>query len=153
MTAPQKLKQELYNFCAEYVDARLVRIRIHISEIQEAMKSETKSSAGDKHETGRAMLQLEREKLGLQLSEAEKTKELLQHVNLNQKAKTVVLGSLVHTSLNSYYIAISSGEYKTGKNSIYCISAETPIGRLLVGKNSGDQVDFRNQAIIIKEVL
>ena len=153
MTSPEILKQELYKFCTEYVDGRLARIRGHISGIQESMKSETKSSAGDKHETGRAMLQLEREKLGQQLLEAEKTKELLQLVNLNQKAKTVVLGSLVRTSLNSYYIAISSGKYRIRNNSIYCISAATPIGRLLMGKSSGDQIDFRNQTIIIQQVL
>ena len=37
-----------------------------ISSNQKALQSETKSSAGDKHETGRAMLQLEIEKASQQ---------------------------------------------------------------------------------------
>lgn len=153
MTSSEALKKELHKFCSETVNARLDRIRQQIRGIQESMKSETKSSAGDKHETGRAMLQLEREKLGQQLLEAENTQQLLQRVIINQKSKIVVLGSLVHTSLNSYYIAISSGQFKKGKNSVYCVSAETPIGRLLLGKSIGSQVNFRDKTIIIKEVL
>ena len=56
------IKQELYKLCLEYVENRFQTIQNTIKEIQESLGSETKSSAGDKHETGRAMLQLEREK-------------------------------------------------------------------------------------------
>ena len=35
-----------------------------ILELQQSLDSETKSSAGDKHETGRAMLQIDLEKAG-----------------------------------------------------------------------------------------
>ena len=47
---------------------------------QEALDSESKSSAGDKHETGRAMLQLEMEKAGQQLQEVEKMKLILEKI-------------------------------------------------------------------------
>ena len=40
-----------------------------MKEIKEALFEEIKSSVGDKHETGRAMLQLEREKVGNQFYE------------------------------------------------------------------------------------
>lgn len=117
------------------------------------MQSETKSSAGDKHETGRAMLQLEREKLGQQLLEAERNKALLNKVHIDIKQNSIGLGSLVHTSTNSYFIAISSGEYKMGNINIYCISAATPIGKLLLGKGKGARVAFKNETIEIEEVL
>lgn len=152
MSASENLKEELYQFCSEYADNGILRIQKQIQGIQESMKSETKSSAGDKHETGRAMLHLEREKLGQQLLEAEKTRQLLNNVHFNQNRKSIGLGSLVHTSLNSYFIAISSGEYKGGSGSIYCISAGTPIGRLLLGRAKGDQVTFKNITIVIEEV-
>ena len=66
------IKLELYDFCLEFVDNRFQTIQNTIKEIQESLLSETKSSAGDKHETGRAMLQLEREKSGNQLVEIQK---------------------------------------------------------------------------------
>jgi len=74
------LKNEAYNYCGQFVAERLGRIQRQIKELETALTSETKSSAGDKHETGRAMIQLEREKLGQQLSELEKTQQLLSKV-------------------------------------------------------------------------
>lgn len=69
------IKQELSNQCLEFVENRFQTIQNTINEIQESLLSETKSSAGDKHETGRAMLQLEREKSGNQLAEIQKIKK------------------------------------------------------------------------------
>ena len=72
---PMDLKKDLYLFCQAYISNRKARIEARIAAVSEALEAESKSSAGDKHETGRAMLQLEREKLGHQLAEAEKIKE------------------------------------------------------------------------------
>ncbi|MBT8185101.1 MAG: hypothetical protein KJN76_09680, partial [Eudoraea sp.] len=153
MLAAEDLKEALYRFCLEYANTRIAGKQKLIQSLQQSMAAETKSSAGDKHETGRAMLQLEREKLGRQLLEAEKTREQLNHVKINQNLKSIGPGSLVHTSLNSYFIAISSGEYKHGKENIYCVSPATPIGRLLLGKCAEDQVSFNNTTFTIDEVL
>ena len=61
------IKQQLYKHCQEFVNQKLDTIQKTILSNKEALNSETKSSAGDKHETGRAMLQLEMEKAGQQL--------------------------------------------------------------------------------------
>ena len=62
------LKEVLFQQCEDFVNTRLQTIQTIISSHQEALRSETKSSAEDKHETGRAMLQLEMEKAGQQLA-------------------------------------------------------------------------------------
>ncbi len=146
------LKEHLHQFCTTYVEERINRIQSQIKEIQVAFGSETKSSAGDKHETGRAMLQLEREKLGQQLAEAEKTKEVLAKVNIKGKSKGASLGSLVKTSKVNYFLAISAGEYQEGNQLVYCISAVTPIGKLLMGKSEGDTVTFNGEEIKVLEI-
>lgn len=145
-------KQELQEFCKEHVNGRISRIQKDIDNIQESLASETKSSAGDKHETGRAMLQLEREKLGQQLQEAEKMGVILSRISISYKAKTVVLGSLVETSKADYFMAVSAGEFTTGKESIFCISGGTPIGQLLLGKSIGDVITFNDDKIRIKDI-
>ncbi len=66
-----EVKNYLYNYCFEFIESRLCTIINTILDLRESLDSETKSSAGDKHETGRAMLQLEREKAGSQLAEIE----------------------------------------------------------------------------------
>lgn len=145
-------KKAAYDFCKSFIEDRLARIQTNISLIQESLSSETKSSAGDKHETGRAMLQLEREKLGVQLAEAENTKQLILKVNIDAKSDKVRLGSLVKTSKATYFISISAGELKTSEGSIFCISIATPIGQLLLGKSVGDLVFFNEVEILIEAI-
>ncbi|MDO6595795.1 3-oxoacyl-ACP synthase [Oceanihabitans sp. 2_MG-2023] len=148
-----KIKEQLYNQCALFVEEKLQTIKNKIQEIQESLTSETKSSAGDKHETGRAMLQLEREKIGQQLAGTQKLKEVLSKVDASKTSKTISLGSVIYTTQNNYFVAISAGELKIDNISFYAISANTPIGKLLLGKTVGDVFSFREQAIKIKKVF
>lgn len=147
------IKQELYNKCQDFLNKRLIVIQNTISDIQNSLQSETKSSAGDKHETGRAMLQLEREKAGNQLSEIEKLKEVLHKINLENQQATVVLGSVVYTTQSNYFIAISAGEIAIGNDAVYAISPYTPIGKLLMGKNVGSKIMFRESSFEITQLL
>jgi transcription elongation GreA/GreB family factor len=135
------------------VDARFKSIQRHISDIQNSLLSETKSSAGDKHETGRAMLQLEREKAGRQLAEINKLRTALSKINIEKKPTLVGLGSLVYTSKAHYLIAVSLGALKVGDDSFYAISPSTPIGQLLMGKKVGDEVSFNGNSCVIEQVL
>ena len=146
------LKQKLYQSCETFIEERFQAIQKTIEELQKALLSETKSSAGDKHETGRAMLQLEREKTGQQLAEINKTKIILSKVNLGKQSNVVILGSLVYTSQSNYFIAISAGNLVIDNESFYAISANTPIGKLLIGKTKGDNIDFNGNSIEIKKI-
>ena len=146
------LKQKLYQYCEVSIEERLQTIQKTIEEIQKSLQSETKSSAGDKHETGRAMLQLEREKVGQQLSEINKTKMTLSKVNPDKRQDIVALGSLVYTNKLNYYLAISAGKIQINNEFFYAISANTPIGKLLIGKATGDDVTFNGNSIEIGKI-
>jgi len=149
----KKIKSQLYSLCLEFVDHRFQSIQNTINEIQISLTSETKSSAGDKHETGRAMLQLEREKAGNQLAEIQKVKEALSKIVIGKASCNIGLGSVVYTTQANYFIAISAGELKHSSESFYAISPNTPIGKLLMGKAIGDNVVFRNQKFKIDHIL
>ncbi|MTE27133.1 3-oxoacyl-ACP synthase [Winogradskyella ouciana] len=146
-------KQQLYNKCKSLIDNRLKVIQNSILDIQNALQSETKSSAGDKHETGRAMLQLEREKAGQQLAEIQMQFELLNKINPETIQNTVALGSVVYTPQSNYFLAISVGEIKIDEQCFFAISPVTPIGKLLMSKAEGDKIQFKNQEIKILKVL
>lgn len=120
-------------------------IQQQIVMIRESLNSESKRTAGDKHETGRAMLQLEREKLGRQLYEAEKMKMALQKVTFKNNGETITMGSLVATDSAIYFIAISAGKCKVDSSEIFCISLATPLAQLLLGKKVGDCITLNNQ--------
>ena len=146
-------KENLYLQCVHFVDKRFHTIQNTINEIQESLTSETKSSAGDKHETGRAMLQLEREKAGNQLAEIQKIKENLSKINSSNTSKKIGLGSVVYTNKSNYFIAISAGELQVENEVFFAISPNTPIGQLLMGKTAADEVIFRDTKFTITRVL
>tara|TARA_R110002073_G_scaffold81742_5_gene195839 strand:+ start:2794 stop:3243 length:450 start_codon:yes stop_codon:yes gene_type:complete len=146
------LKQQLYQYCWTFIEDRFKTIQNNIEELQKALNSETKSSAGDKHETGRAMLQLDREKLGLQLAEINKIKKALSRVNLDNTSNIITLGSIVFTDKLNYFITISAGKLVVDNESFYAISANTPMGKLLIGKTVGDVIGFSKNTIEIKKI-
>lgn len=148
-----ELKNTLLEKCHQFCDRNLNIVKRNIEEIQIALTSETKSSAGDKHETGRAMLQLEREKLGNQLAEISKLKEALSKVNVSKTQTKVNLGSVVYTQQANYFIAISAGELEVKYDRFFAISPATPMGKVLLGKSLGEEVQFRNEKIVINAII
>ncbi len=150
---PMDIKQKLLDQCQYNIDQRLQRIQQTITDIQESLSSETKSSAGDKHETGRAMLQLEREKAGQQLAEVQKLQEILVKIDISTSSDNARLGSLVFTTQGNYFLSISIGELSIDNTSFFAIAANTPIGKLLLGKTIGDTFSFNGKEISIKRVI
>jgi transcription elongation GreA/GreB family factor len=148
-----KIKESLYKACLKFIETKFQVIQNTINEIQEALVSDTKSSAGDKHETGRAMLQIEREKAGNQLAEIQKSKNVLDKIDITKTSETVRLGSVVYTSKSNYFIAISVGEFIIEGIPFYAISPNTPIGQLLISKCVGETINFRNKVVQIEKVI
>lgn len=147
------LKQAAYDYAADFVKQKVQALNIRIDEVVEALNAETKSSAGDKHETGRAMLQLEREKLGNQLLEVEKMTRVLDKVPWKLKKDKIGLGSLVETDRANYFISISAGKFQSDEVEIFCISVSTPIGKQLTGKAVGESIHFNGITQKILSVL
>ena len=147
------VKEQLYEECKKFLYGRLNTVVERIANIQESLQSETKSSAGDKHETGRAMLQLEREKAGNQLSDIEKQQELFSKVTIDVSSEVARLGSLIITDNGVYFLAISVGAIIINTNTYYAISPSSPIGRILLGKKEKDVLVFNNKTIIITGIV
>lgn len=148
----KNLKQQLYNECESFLNERANTLHEIIGGLQKSLQSETKSSAGDKHETGRAMLQLEREKAGNQFAAIQKQQELLAKTNINDSSTKIRLGSLVETSSGIYFIAISKGLVTLNNQPYFVIAPQSPIGKLLLGKQVGDEVVYNGKSILIKDI-
>lgn len=145
-------KEEIYTQCVLHVEKREQTITSIISSHQKALGSETKSSAGDKHETGRAMLQLEMEKAGKQLNSINTMKATLAKIDITKTGNLACLGSFIKTNKFSYFLSISAGEIKVANKSCYAISVSSPIGRLLLGKQIGDKIVFNGTKIEITAI-
>ena len=143
----QQIKEQLLKACSEYVEQRAKTVDEIIADNKRGLLSETKSSAGDKHETGRAMLQLEMEKAGQQLASINQMKIVLARIQINPTS-IIKLGSLIITDHANYFLAISAGEIKIKDTPYFAISPGSPIGKLLVGKKADDTVNFTKEMLI-----
>jgi hypothetical protein len=149
----QKLKHQLYNFCQNYLKLRLDAIQKSLDDIANSLKSETKSSAGDKYETGRAMLHLEKEKQMTKRSLLATSQKIIHDISPESVYSTVQSGALVLTSQGIFYIAISAGKVLLDKQEFFVISLSSPIGKALYNKKKGDSFNFRGKACMILDVL
>ena len=70
-------KEAVHSNVLTELKRRFDQLQHLLNDALEATAGDTKSSAGDKHETSRAMAQLEQEKIGAQLGELSKLQEIL----------------------------------------------------------------------------
>ena len=147
------IKETLYKHCADFVNSKLHTIEKSIASHKKSLESETKSSAGDKHETGRAMVQLEMEKAGQQLQNVSIMQTTLAKIDVTTVSTIARLGSLVYTSQGIYYLSVSVGIIKLEKQQYFAVSTQSPIGKLFLGKQVMDIVTFNGKQITILEIV
>jgi transcription elongation GreA/GreB family factor len=153
MTELTEIKIKLFGICKDLVTQKIADIRDLLNEVQEAANNETKSSAGDKHETGRAMAQLETEKLSTQLADALKLAQTLSKINPKSTHQLIGLGSLVITSNGNFYISVSLGKIEIDNKTYFSISNASPIGKLLLTKKEKDSFSFNNKTYVIENIV
>lgn len=124
-----------------------------IQETQMSANEETKSSAGDKYETGRAMAHLEIEKLSLLLQEKQVALQFLDRLNYQQTFRRAEPGSLVETSSGFFYIAVHGGHIMLDGIQITAISAGSPLAKALHAKEPGQQIVLKGREIKITNIF
>lgn len=147
------IKQLLHKKCLEYAEQRISTIQKAIDEAIESANDDTKSSSGDKHETGRAMAQLEQEKSSKQLSEAIEFRNALEKISPEQRSETILLGSMVHTDNGSFYISVAAGKLIIDGQTFFAISPTSPLALKMIGLGTGSQISFNGNNYKITEVV
>lgn len=134
-------KREILNFIQNILTEKIQNLQKLIEETR-ASSNDTKSSMGDKYETGREMLQQEINNLQIQLNGFSNSMNILKNIN-PVPHQSVGLGSFVQTEKGKFFIAVSLGEIVFEKEKIFIISAESPLAKAMHGLKKNDV----NQAI------
>lgn len=138
--------------CRAHVQQRIETARQAMEAAQESANSESKSSAGDKYETGRAMAQLERDRYAQQLDGALTLEQELARINSEKEYSTVQPGSLVTTNRGTFFISISAGKLRVDNKDIFAVSPASPVGVALAGRRAGEEVMFNKMVYTIISV-
>ena len=153
MTTKRDIKGQLIIKLNEVLDKRIIESQNALEAARESRDNETKSSVGDKYETGRAMVQIEMGKYQDQLTKALKLKKALALINTKKEYGKAEFGSLVITNLGNYFISVGLGMMEDNGTRYFAISLASPIGKSLEGKLAGDKVAFQGKTFEIVELI
>lgn len=146
-------KKPIHSLCLQSLEEKISSVKKQISELNQSFADEGKSSAGDKHETARAMAQLEVEKLHQQMHQFENQIGVLKKLNPDFHSETIPIaigtGSLIKTDKGIFYIAVPLGKIED----VMVISAASPLGKEMIGKKMGDEVVFNKMKYKIEGIF
>ena len=127
-----EFKLKVHHACEKVVLEKRKLLSQQLDSARLSANSETKSSAGDKHETGRALAQLEQENLAKQFSFLERLESDLSQLKSDLISEKVEKGALVKTDKMTLYFGVALGEIKVEDISVFAISTASPIGESFV---------------------
>lgn len=132
--------------------ARIKEADAELASLQTSQRSDTKSSAGDKHETSRAMAQLEIERQLERIAGARALLDLADKVVLDRACDKIGFGNLVTTSTGLYFVALAFGRVVLQGKTCYCISLQSPIGTALKGLSKGEGFEFQGRTVLVEHI-
>lgn len=144
------LKEKVYLACLKHVQDRIDTAIQALESAQEAGENDTKSSAGDKYETGREMMKQEIERHQQLLADAKQMQFQLQELVLTpDQSLKIMKGSLIETSRGMFYMAVGIGKIHIDNQEIFVLSPSAPVGQRLLGKKKDEEVIFNNHTFKI----
>ena len=138
------IKQSIKSEVLRQLVLKIEDISTAITSLSESRDANMKSSAGDKHETSRAKIQIEIDQLSRLLNHVQWQKNNLSNMDINQIHNVADVGSLIKTDKGYFFISIGLGRIQIRDEYYFVISVGSPIGTLLQNKKKGDSIQFRN---------
>ncbi len=145
-------KEHIIITCKNYLEDKIKSLNSMMQEVSDSANAESKSSAGDKHETGRAMMQLEQEKLGNQLKEAEEQLAEFNKIDFSKPSQLITQGSLVETNKGYFFIAGSIGKLIANEKTVFVISYKSPLALAFNAKKQKDVLSFNGVEYVIEKI-
>lgn len=145
-------KQKIYAHYLQLVNERIAMLQKLLDDFKESGTNETKSTAGDKHETALAMLQIEQANTRVQLQEVLLQKAALEKINPAISTSTIVNGSLIKTSRGYLFMSLALGKAVVEGITVTALSPQSPLGQKLVGLKAGETAGINNTAYFIESI-
>ena len=147
-----KLKQKIYYHFLQIIITRIQQLQNVLDDLKESGSNETKSTAGDKHETALAMLQIEQANTRAQMKEAISQKDVLEKIDQLATAKIIVNGSVVKTNRGYFFVSTALGKAAIEGITIIALSAQSPLGAKLMGLTKGDTATVNDYNYVIENI-
>jgi len=108
---------------------------------------------GDKFESFREQMQIERDRHAEQYTKLLHSLELLSAIKTDLICKKVESGAIVKTKDSNYFIAVALGKHLIEGENYIVLSPSSPLGQALLGKRKGEDFDFNKVKGHIESII
>ena len=147
------LKQKIHLHYLQLVNEKIGLLQQVLADLKESGANETKSTAGDKHETALAMLQIEQANKRNQLQEIVAQKNMLEKINPSILASIIVNGSLIKTNKGYLFLSAALGKAIVEGIPVMALSPQSPLGIKLMGLKEGDTAAINDNSYLIENIF
>lgn len=145
-------KQKTYHQFQQLLAEKITILHHQLDELKESTANETKSTAGDKYETARAMLQIEQDNIRHQLQEALEQQSRFSSIDWKETNHEVVQGCLVETNKGWLLLSVALGKTIIEGIPVIALSPQSPLGKQLMGRKPGDKIPINGFNYIIEKI-
>jgi len=146
------LKQKIYNHYLQVINDKIKLLQKVLADLKESGSNETKSTAGDKHETALAMLQIEQANIRGQLKDVTDKKTAFIKINPLLTPPTIVNGSLIKTNRGYLFMSVALGKATIDGTPVTALSPQSPLGIKLLGLSVTDIAEINNIQYVIAKI-
>ena len=146
------LKSGVYQHFMLLLQQKIQQLQQVLAELKETGANETKSTAGDKHETALAMIQIEQANKRAQLNELFAQKAAMDKIDPMLFSDHIIVGSLVKTNRGNFFLSAALGKATINGLVITAISPQSPLGRKLVALKAGDTAEVNGNNFEIESI-
>ena len=146
------LKQKIYSHYQQILNEKIISLQQVLSDLKESGANETKSTAGDKHETALAMLQIEQANVRGQLKEVLDQKAVFNRIDPSISSTLIVNGSLIKTNRGWLFLSVAAGKAVVDGNAVIALSPQSPLGQKLMGLRVGDGAEVNNTHYLVEAI-
>ena len=146
------LKEKIHQACRQILQEKIDALKQNLQELHHSASNETKSTAGDKHETALAMLQIEQENKRTQLKELQLQQVAFNKIDPANVSVVILNGALVETDKGYFFISVALGKVVLKALSVYALSPTSPLGQKMRGLRAGDTAEVNGATYRILSV-
>lgn len=147
------MKLQIIQHYNHYLNDRINSLREMIVDLTKDSLNDAKGSAGDKHETGLAMMHLEQEKLNRKLLEVIDTQNKFLKIDYSLVSNQVIMGSLIEANDTYFLMAVALPKIEIEGKPVFGMSPQSPLGELFMGRKVNDTITFYSKNYSISEIF
>jgi len=135
------------------LETKIIGLQQQLNDLKESTANETKSTAGDKYETARAMLQIEQDNTRRQLQEAMEQQSIFTAIDISISSNEIIRGSLVKTNKGYFLISVALGKIIVDGTPVIALSPQSPLGKQLMSLRINDNTAINNITYTIEGIV